>query len=149
MTDNTQAPATLVEALERFEDSVAGRQTVLQLLLRSRVFVLLDNPWDGRSLPNSETRLLYVSDGEDKDQAMLALFTDRARAEQVRPGMGEFSHVVEVDAPWALLSLVPKAGVRINPNVEPSFRILPDLAVEVRKLVEQNQAQRRAQAIPK
>src|ERR1700742_2801297 len=67
MTDNTQTPATLVEALERFEDSKQGRETVLQLLLRSRVFVLLDKPWDGRSLPNSETRLLYVSDGEDKE----------------------------------------------------------------------------------
>lgn len=149
MTDNTQAPATLVEALERFEDSAAGRQAVLELLLRSRVYVLLDKPWDGRSLPNSETRLLYVSDGEEKQQAMLALFTDRARAEQVAPNMGEFRHPVEVDAPWAILSLAPDAGIRINPNVEPAFRILPTLAVEVRKLVQHNQAQRRAQAAAK
>lgn len=146
MTDKTHTPANLVEALDRFEDSKEGREVVLQTLLRSRVFVLLDKPWDGRSLPNTETRLLYVSDGEDKQQAMLALFTDRARAEQVMPNMGEFRYVVEVDAPWALLSLVPSAGVRINPNVEPSFRILPNLAIELRKLVEHNQAQRRAQA---
>lgn len=146
MTDNTQTPATLVEALERFEDSKEGREIVLQKLLRSRVFVLLDKPWDGRSLPSTETRLLYVSDGEDKQQAMLALFTDRARAEQVMRGMGEFQYAVEVDAPWALLSVAPNTGVRINPNVEPSFRILPNLAIELRKLVEHNQAQRRAQA---
>jgi hypothetical protein len=146
MTDNTQSPATLVETLDRFEDSTEGRQAVLQQLLRSRVFVLLDKPWDGRSLPNSEMRLLYVSDGEDKQQAMLALFTDRARAEQVVPNMGEFRYVVEVDAPWALLSVAPNTGVRINPNVDPSFRILPNLAVELRKMVEHNQAQRRAQA---
>ena len=146
MTDNTQSPAPLVEAFTRFEDSAEGRQAVLQQLLRSRVFVLLDKPWDGRSLPNSETRLLYVSDGDDKQQAMLALFTDRARAEQVMPSMGEFRYAVEVDAPWALLSVVPNAGVRINPNVEPGFRILPNLAIELRKMVEHNQAQRRAQA---
>ncbi|HEY3645584.1 MAG TPA: SseB family protein [Gammaproteobacteria bacterium] len=146
MTDKTQTPATLVEALERFEDSTEGRQAVLQHLLRSRVFVLLDKPWDGRSLPNTETRLLYVSDGDDKQQAMLALFTDRAKAEQVMPAMGEFRYAVEVDAPWALLSLAPNTGVRINPNLEPAFRILPQLALEVRKLVEQNQAMRRSQA---
>lgn len=137
MTDNTQKSATLVEALERFEDSAAGRQAVLQQLLRSRVFVLLDKPWDGRSLPNTEMRLLHVSDGDDKQQAMLALFTDRARAEQVMPAMGEFRYAVEVDARWALLSVRPDVGVRINPNVEPAFRILPNLAIELRRIVEQ------------
>jgi len=45
-----------------------------------------------------------------------------------------------VDAQWALLSLIPNAGVRINPNAEPAFRILPELTVELRKVAERHLA---------
>ncbi|HSN17360.1 MAG TPA: SseB family protein [Gammaproteobacteria bacterium] len=141
MENATSKPASLLEALLRFEDNVEGRKLVLEKFIMARVYVLLDRPWDGRSLPNTETKLLYVSDGENKEQAMLAVFTGRAEAETASPDMGEFKHPVEVDAPWALLSLVPNAGVRINPNAEPSFRILPELAVEMRKIAEHRLAQ--------
>src|SRR5580765_1898017 len=78
---NERQPSPLLEALNKFEDSLEGRQAVLTAFMQSRVYVLLDRPWDGRSLPNSETRLLFVSDGENKDQAMLAVFTGREAAE--------------------------------------------------------------------
>jgi len=141
MANPTPTVNPLLDALLHFEDSVEGRKRVLEKFLGSRVYVLLDRPWDGRSLPNSETKLLYVSDGENKEQAMLAVFTGKAEAEKAVPDMGEFNHAVEVDAPWALLSLIPNAGVRINPNAEPAFRILPELAVEMRKIAERRLAQ--------
>lgn len=141
MANPTPNVTPLLDALLHFEDNIDGRKRVLEKFLGSRVYVLLDRPWDGRSLPNSETKLLYVSDGEDKEQAMLAVFTDRNQAEKAAPDMGEFNHAVEVDAPWALLSLIPNAGVRINPNAEPAFRILPELAVEMRKIAERRLAQ--------
>lgn len=141
MANPTSNVTPLLDALLHFEDNIDGRKRVLEKFLGSRVYVLLDRPWDGRSLPNSETKLLYVSDGEDKEQAMLAVFTDRSQAEKAAPDMGEFNHAVEVDAPWALLSLIPNAGVRINPNAEPAFRILPELAVEMRKIAERRLAQ--------
>jgi len=146
MTNVTQAPTSLIEALERFQDTVEGRQTVLQQFLRARVFVLLDRPWDGRSLPNSETRLLFVSDGENKEQAMLAVFTGRVQAETAMRDMGEFNQPVEVDAQWALLAVPPDTGVRINPNSEPAFRILPELTVELRRIAERSLAQRQGGA---
>lgn len=136
MANTDSKPASLLDALLRFEDNLEGRKLVLEKFISSRVYVLLDRPWDGRSLPNTETKLLYVSDGENKEQAMLAVFTGRAEAEKALPDMGDFKHPVEVDAPWALLSLLPNAGVRINPNAEPAFRILPELAVEMRKIAE-------------
>ena len=132
----TPNPVALEQALVRFEDSAEGRKAVLEVLLTSRVWLLLDQPWDGRSLPSTETRLLFVSDGEDQQQAMLAMFTDRGRAEAAMPAMGDFRHAVEVDAQWALLGVIPGAGVRINPNSEPSFRILPELAAELHKVAE-------------
>ncbi|HEY1992600.1 MAG TPA: hypothetical protein VGH71_09085, partial [Gammaproteobacteria bacterium] len=60
--------------------------------------------------------------------------------ENALPAMGEFRHPVEVDAQWALLSLIADAGVRINPNAEPAFRILPELALEMRKIAERQLA---------
>ena len=140
MTNETRRFTSLLDSLLHFEDTLEGRQAVLQEFIRSRVFVLLDNPWDGRSLPNTETKLLYVSDGENQEQAMLAVFTSKAEAERAVPDMGEFKHAVEVDAQWALLSLIPNAGVRINPNAEPAFRILPELALEMRKIAERHLA---------
>jgi hypothetical protein len=136
MTTQTQTPSALEQALLSFEESIEGRKAVLETFLASRVWILLDSPWDGRSLPSTETHLLFVSDGENQDQAMLAVFTDRARAEATAPAMGDFRHAVEVDSQWALLGVIPNSGVRINPNSEPSFRILPELVVELRKIAE-------------
>ena len=144
MTTDKQAPDSLIDTLNHFADSREGRETVLKAFLRSRVFVLLDRPWDGRSLPNTETHLLFVSDGENKEQAMLAVFTGRAQAETAMAAMDEYKHPVEVDSLWALLAVPPNTGVRINPNAEPAFRILPELTVELRKIAEQNLAQRLA-----
>ena len=132
----TSNPLPLEQALLGFEDSVEGRKAVLEKFMAARVWVLLDKPWDGRSLPSTDTRLLFVSDGENKDQAMLAVFTDEARAKAVIPEMGDFRNPVAVDSQWALLGVIPGAGVRINPNSEPSFRILPELVVELRKVAE-------------
>jgi hypothetical protein len=126
----------LEQALLGFEDSVEGRKAVLEKFMVARVWVLLDKPWDGRSLPSTETRLLFVSDGENKDQAMLAIFTDQSRAKAAIPDVGEFRNPVEVDSQWALLGVMPGAGVRINPNSEPGFRVLPELVVELRKIAE-------------
>jgi hypothetical protein len=138
MTTDQQTSSPLLDALNRFEDNREGRETVLKAFLRSRVWVLLDRAWDGRSLPSTETRMLFVSDGENEQQAMLAVFTGRAEAETVMASMAEFKHPVEVDAQWALLGVPPNIGVRINPNLDPAFKILPELTVELRKIAERS-----------
>lgn len=138
MTAQPATASALVDALNRFEDNRESRELVLKALLHSRVFVLLDRPWDGKSLPTTETRLLFVSDGEDKEQAMLAVFTGREQAEAALTAMDEFKFPVEVDAQWALLSVPAQTGVRINPNGAPAFRILPELTQELRKIAERN-----------
>lgn len=143
MTNDKQA-SPLLEALHNFEDNLEGRKAVISAFMRSRVHVLLDHPWDGKSLPSTETRLLFVSDGDDKEQAMLAVFTSRENAEQTAPAMGEFKYPTEVDAQWALLSVSATSGVRINPNSEPAFKIVPELAQELRKMTEANLARRMA-----
>jgi hypothetical protein len=119
---------------------------VLEKFMTARVHVLLDQPWDGHSLPSTETRMLFVSDGENQEQAMLAVFTDRGKAESVAASMGEFRHAVEVDSKWALLGVPPATGVRINPNSEPGFRILPELTAELCKVAQRHLGDRQRAA---
>src|SRR5574340_130003 len=75
----TNPPGNLESALLTAEDTLESKRKVLQLLFDSRVYVVLDQPWDGRSLPSTDMRLLFVSDGKNNEQAMLALFTSREK----------------------------------------------------------------------
>lgn len=137
MTYSSKTSSTeLEEALASYEDSLDNRRKILQTLMGSRVFVVLDRPWDGRSLPSTEMRMLFVSDGENKEQPMLALFTAKDKSAAVPTEGSPFQHPVEVDAAWAFLGVPKEAGVLVNPNSMPGFRILPALAAELRHIAQ-------------
>lgn len=141
---HTQRPS-LVEALETVtaEDSPENRADVLIGLAISPVTVMLDQPWDGVSLPAADTRFLLVSDGADAEQPMLALFSTGERARQFREqaGMGkEFENLVEVSGSWSLLGVSDGMGVMVDPNLESAFRIGPDIAAKLRNDVEEAMA---------
>ena len=138
----TATSTTLETALLNAEDSVEGRRKILQLLFDSRVYVVLDQPWDGRALPSTDMHLLFVSDGKNAEQAMLALFTSLEKCGAVPKGDSPFQFPVEVDARWALLGVPKEAGVLINPNSAPAFRILPELAAELRVIAQRYLEQR-------
>ncbi|MGH8278156.1 MAG: SseB family protein [Gammaproteobacteria bacterium] len=133
-------PQELEAALFKAENKLESHRKILEMLFNSRVFVVLDTPWDGRSLPSTETHVLLVSDGENQAQAMLALFTSADKIEAIPRGDTLFHYPVEVDARWALLGVPKDAGIAINPSSIPGFRILPALAAELRKLAEQHLA---------
>lgn len=134
--------ATLEQALESFEDNIESRRAILAKFAKSRVVVVLDTPWDGVSLPSTSMRLLFVSDGPNEKQAMLAVFTSEQRAEEFPKQDSPFRHAVEVDAAWAFLGVPPGAGILINPNTTPGFRITPELAAQLRQLAEKHLAGR-------
>lgn len=119
-----------------------SHQKILEMLFNARVYVVLDTPWDGRSLPSTETRILLVSDGEHREQPMLAMFTSRDKTEAIPRGDTLFQYPVEVDARWALLGVSKQTGILINPSSVPGFRILPDLAGKLRELAQQHLAAR-------
>lgn len=143
---DSEAPSALETALSAFEDSVDNRRNLLTLLLKSKVVVVLDTPWDGRSLPSTSAHMLFVSDGENTQQAMLAVFTGQERAEAFPTAGSPFKHPVVVDMLWALLGLPKEAGIMLNPNSGPAFRITPELGAELRGLAEQQLAARMANA---
>ncbi len=127
----------LTEALQGFheEDTLTSRAAVIVSLTISTVTVILDKPWDGKSLPEPDTRFLLVSDGDNVEQPMLALFSDRAKAEDFRKGIdigSQFEHIVEVSGSWSLLGVEDGMGVMIDPNQSTGFRIAPELAATLR-----------------
>lgn len=130
------------------DDSVANRSAVLVALATSPVTVILDQPWDGVSLPDPDTRFLLVSDGKDTAQPMLAIFSDQDSAQRFRQDVGlgsEFEHLVEVSGSWSLLGVAEGMGVMINPNQSTAFRITPELAAQLRSDVEEAMARVSAQ----
>lgn len=139
------SPQELEAALFGAENSVESHRHILELLFNSRLFVVLDTPWDGHSFPSTETHILLVSDGENREQAMLALFTSRDKIEAIPRGDTLFHYPAEVEARWALLGLPKGAGILINPSTVPGFRILPELAAKLRELAEQYLATRMPQ----
>ena len=136
-------PSPLETALLNAEDSVEGRRGILKQIFNSRVYVVLDQNWDGRSsLPSLDMHLLLVSDGQNKEQTMLALFTSADKVKAIPLANTPYQYPVEVDAAWALLGIPQNAGVLINPNSAPGFRILPGLAAELRDIAKRNLANR-------
>jgi hypothetical protein len=111
---------------------VESLRNVLQILVTARIKVLLNKPWDGISQPEPDTRMLFVSDGKNEQQPMLALFTNDAFATEFQAGENPFSHLVEVDARLAIHRVESGAGIIINPNSDLSFRITPELAKTLR-----------------
>jgi len=135
----------LTEALQAFhkEDTLTSRAAVIVSLTISTVTVILDKPWDGKSLPEPDTRFMLVSDGENVEQPMLALFSNQTTAENFRRSLdigGQFEHIVEVSGSWSLLGVEDGMGVMIDPNQPTGFRIAPELAAQLRNDVEATMA---------
>jgi tetratricopeptide (TPR) repeat protein len=120
------------------DNSTTAIRAILNKLSVSKVFAVLDRPWDGHSIPRMDMRLLMVTDGENHQQPMLALFTSAQHAQGNTGGDHPFKNVVEVEATWAMLAITDNAGIMINPNASdaPMFRIGSGVAAELKKYAE-------------
>jgi len=138
---NVNTPASkLEEALstpgQNDEQSI---RKALRAFIQSRVFVNLDQPWDGKTLPQTDMHLLLVTDGENKEQPMLAVFSSASRsAVYKQEEIGPFKYTAEVDAAWACLGVPENAGIMINPNSAPNLRISPAVARVLRDTAKQD-----------
>jgi len=139
MTENTPA-CKLEEALNSHEQNdEQSIRKALRAFVQSRVFVKLDQPWDGKTLPRTDMHLLLVTDGENKEQPMLAVFSSASHeAVYKQEEMGPFKYTAEVDAAWACLGVPENAGIMVNPNSAPNFRISPEVARVLRETAKQD-----------
>jgi len=144
MTENTDTNS-LEQALSAVKNNDQHSiRKALRAFVQSRVFVKLDQPWDGKSFPRSDMRLLFVSDGDNQERPMLAVFTSRAFSDIYAQAAVPFDYVAEVDAAWACLGVPRDAGIMVNPNSVPSFRIGPEVAGILRAAAEKDVAEKSA-----
>jgi SseB protein N-terminal domain len=134
----TMAATQPTGALEEAMKSAAGNdeqsiRRILQAFVQSRVFVKLDRKWDGKSFPRSDMRFLLVSDGDNAERPMVAVFTSLEYSNVYGSEAAPFVHVVEVDSAWICLGIPENGGIMINPNSAPNFRIGPEVAAKLRE----------------
>lgn len=133
----TETHTELEQAIDAArKGDVESLRRVLQILTSARVKVLLNKEWDGVSQPQPDTRMLFVSDGKNEQQPMLAVFTSERFADAFRAGDHPFVHVTEIDARLAIHRTDNGAGIMINPNADLSFRITPQLTTTLRDEIE-------------
>jgi len=110
-----------------------ARRDVLARLSAAQVTTLLSEPAPETPQPGSRVQVCVVSDGPDTGQPMVAVFTSRERAEDFVRQHGGGQHLGEVSGLWAILATAPRAGLLINPNQSPGFRVAPELAEFLRE----------------
>ena len=103
-------------------------RAVLRAFVQSRVFVKLDQKWDGKTFPRSDMRFMLVSDGDNTTRPMVAVFTSPEFSEVYGKDAAPFIYTVEVDSAWICLGVPQDGGIMINPNSTPNFRIGPEVA---------------------
>lgn len=125
MAEDGEPLNELEELLGRVERGDASFEEFVQGLAAGRIFVLLSRPWDGTSPPPPDTEMLMVSDGDNHEQVMLAMFTDASRAREFKeqaPGFG----IVGMPAMLAFLGVREGQGMMLNPNSELTVRFSPE-----------------------
>jgi len=136
---------TATSRLERLIEDVRERRLepvdFVKALVNDQVYLLLNKPWDGRSVPQENTSMLLVSDGPNRNQAMLAVFSDEPKAKAFCDHAEGFGHVVKVPGPVAFLGVAADQGMIVNPNFKNTFRITIAAAAEVRGTMQQRLAQ--------
>jgi hypothetical protein len=122
-------PLALETALGQVGEETESRGAALIAFVKARVWVLSDRDpgADPESLKSAQLSL--VSDGPNQKQAMLAVFSSAERAERFLKDHGGAPHVIPVEGPFAVLAVPAEAGILINPNQTPSFRIGPEAVI--------------------
>lgn len=114
-----------------------SKTEVLRQLALNTVYLVVDQPLGENPEPETKGTPAFVSNGDDMEQPMLAIFSTEERASHYIQQQAEERHPIAVAGPRALLAVPDGVGIRINPNQEPGFAILPALAERLRDDVKQ------------
>lgn len=139
MTDDTfitYSPDDLAAALDSLAEDEIDNGAMLETLMRSRAFTLLDRPSPGGGVPDEGVRLVIVDDPHGEAR-MMGLFTSAEKAQSARGRSPGFEHVARVEVVWAFLKLEAETGVMVNPGDDRSFRIPPEVAANLQQAVQQ------------
>lgn len=108
------------------------RSEVLRQLVLSLVCIIIDQPIDNNADEDIKGMPTFVSNGDNREQAMLAIFSTQDRASTyIEEQQLEERYPLMVPGPRALLAVPEGVGIRINPNQRLGFVILPELAQQI------------------
>lgn len=138
MTDDfiKHSPEELGEALEALARNEKTNGEMLETLMRSRAFTLVDRPSPGGGVPDEDVRVMTVEDPRGQAR-MMGLFTSAEKARAGRAQSPSFEHLARVEVLWAFLRLEEGSGVMLNPGDDRSFRIPPEVAANLKQSVQQ------------
>lgn len=140
MTDDpaslTAPPESLETLLGSRAEDFESRRTLLRAFVYARVYVLADREIRPLTRDIHEAHMTLVSDGPNKEQPMLAVFSTRERAERFLQETGGGPHLSEIDSVFALVCTPEKAGIIINPNQAENFRLAPELVAMLRERID-------------
>lgn len=136
MTDESEPRNRLEQLIADSGEDREIKGKTLDALVNSRVYVILNKPWDGTGQPPANTSLMFVTDGSDTERAMLAIFTSKERVAAFEPRGEGYDYEAEVDAAWAFLGVPENCGAYVNPNSVVNFRVGPEPAAFIRDVVQ-------------
>ena len=138
-TPKTPSPfpdASFEELLAQPAEDFESRRKLLQAFIHARVHVLTDREVRPGTNDLYEARMSLVSDGPNTAQPMLAVFSNAERARLFQESTGGEPHRTEIDAVFALACTPENAGIIVNPNQTPNFRLAPELVAILRERLE-------------
>lgn len=130
------SPEELGEALEALAREELNNGEMLETLMRSKAFTLLDRALPDSGEPDEGVQLVSVEDPRGEAR-MTGLFTSTEKAAAARAGSPGFEHVAQVEVLWAFLKLEEGSGVLLNPGDDRTFRIPPEVAANLKQAVQQ------------
>jgi hypothetical protein len=136
------------ELLARPSEDFESRRTLLRAFIYARVHVLTDREVRPGTNDLYEARMTLVSDGPNSEQPMLAVFSSEERARAFQESTGGEPHRTEIDAVFALVCTPEKAGIIVNPNQTPNFRLAPELVAMLRERLEEARARTSGAPLP-
>lgn len=138
MTDTfvKYSPDELGEALQALARDELSNGEMLETLMRSKAFTLLDQAAPEGGQPDEGVRLVSVEDPRG-ETSMMGLFTSAEKANAAREQSPAFEHIAQVEVLWAFLKLEDGAGVLVNPGDDQSFRIPQEVAANLKQAVQQ------------
>ena len=125
------------ELLARPAEDFESRRALLRAFIYARVHVLTDREIRPGTADLYEARMSLVSDGPNTEQPMLAVFSSAEHARLFQESTGGEPHRTEIDAVFAIACTPEKAGIIVNPNRMPNFRLAPELVAMLRERLEE------------
>jgi len=99
-------------------------QSLVDALLRSQVFILIDKEIGPEGTWDASTSPLVIS--SSKGQASLAMFTSPARSADLAKQCPQFGFGLLVDFRWILSMMGPQLGLTVNPGWAAMMEMPPE-----------------------